>query len=376
MEDRGMSALPARHLDLGDARSIKIGREILHSEATAINRLAQNLNGDFAEAVNTIVHATGSVIVTGMGKAGLIGKKIAASFSSTGTPSHFLHPAEAIHGDLGGVRPEDVVLLLSYSGETEEVTRLIPSLRRQASKLIAITSLATSTLGRGVDVRLLLGKIEEACTIGLAPSSTTTAMLALGDALVLVTSQTRGFTREHFARFHPGGALGRALTPVEQIMRPLRECRVAEQSRTLREVLVHVSRPGRRTGAIMLTDEQRVLTGVFTDSDLARLLENSGESQLDQPIANCMSTQVQTIQQGEMLPTAMAILAAKKISELPVVDPDGRPVGLIDITDVMSTLSSAWLKQETMPEAAKTAASTEEHSCTPKIFTLHGNGFH
>ncbi len=336
-----MSAQPVRQLDMGEARSIKLGREILRSEAAAISRLVKTLDGSFSNAVNAILGCCGSVVVTGMGKAGLIGQKIAASFSSTGTPSHFMHPAEAIHGDLGAVRGEDVVLLLSYSGETEEITRLLPLLRRLASKMVAITSLPSSTLARGVDVCLLLGEIAEACPIGLAPSSTTTAMLALGDALALTASQSRGFTRENFARFHPGGSLGRSLTPVEHIMRPLQECRVAEQSQSLRQVLVQVSRPGRRTGAIMLVDEGGVLTGVFTDSDLARLLESSGEGQLDQPIANCMSKRFQTIRQGEMLPTAMAILAARKISELPVVNGDGRPVGLIDITDVMSALSSA-----------------------------------
>lgn len=376
-----MSAQPIQNFDLSEARSLKLGRRILESEATAITQLSQSLGVEFTLAINAILECRGSIIVTGMGKAGLIGQKVAASFSSTGTPSHFMHPAEAIHGDLGTVRSDDIVLLLSYSGETEEITRLLPSLRQQSEKLIAITSRATSTLGRGADIVLELGEIEEACPIKLAPSSTTTAMLALGDAIVLVTSENRGFTRENFARFHPGGALGRSLTPVEQMMRPLSECRVALESQTLRQVLVKVSRPGRRTGAVMLVDENNILTGVFTDSDLAKLLENSGEHELDQPISNCMTKRFQTVKQGEMLPVAMEILASKKISELPVVDRAGSPLGLIDITDVMSTLSIAWAnsiedeaddrpRQSSSGSPKSNAPNRTEHLDAPNIYPL------
>jgi arabinose-5-phosphate isomerase len=167
-------------------------------------------------------------------------------------------------------------------------------------------------------------------------------MLALGDALALVTSELRGFTRDHFARFHPAGALGRSLTPVEQIMRPLIECRVAHEAQALRAVLVKLSRPGRRTGAIMLHDDNGRLTGVFTDSDLAKLLERAGENLLDQPISSCMTRKFQVVTQGEMLPVALRILAEQKISELPVIDHERRPQGLIDITDVMSMMKSYW----------------------------------
>jgi arabinose-5-phosphate isomerase len=192
-------------------------------------------------------------------------------------------------------------------------------------------------------------------------------MLALGDALVLVTSENRGFTREHFARFHPGGALGRSLTPVELMMRPLVECRVALESHTLRQVLVSVSRPGRRTGAIMLVDESGTLTGIFTDSDLAKLLERAGEGELDQPISNCMTKRFQTVRHGDMLPVAMQIMATRKISELPVVDDTGQPLGLIDITDVMGTLSTAW---ET---AAGDSATASAQVPEPNIFPLRRN---
>ncbi len=362
-----MSALPVPSYDAARLNTIRRGCEILRIESTAIATLAQSLDESFATAVEVLQSCRGSVVVTGMGKAGLIGQKIAASFSSTGTPSHFMHPAEAVHGDLGTVRREDVVLLLSYSGETDEVTRLLPSLRDLASYLIAITAKPTSTLAKNVDLTLNLGNLGEACPLGLAPSSSTTAMLALGDALALVTSELQGFTRDHFAKFHPAGALGRSLTPVEQIMRPLSECRVAHQSHALRTVLVKLSRPGRRTGAIMLHDDDGKLTGVFTDSDLAKLLEQAGENLLDQPISCCMTKRFQVVRQGEMLPAALSILADRKISELPVVDQDQRPLGLIDVTDVMSVMKSYW---PTNQGAKSVDGPQEEDASDPYILPL------
>ena len=264
---------------------------------------------------------------------------------------------------MGKVRRDDVILLLSYSGETDEVTRLLPSLRDLASYMIAITAKPTSTLAKNVDLTLALGGMDEACSLGLAPSSTTTAMLALGDALALVTSELHGFTRDHFARFHPAGALGRSLTPVEQIMRPLAECRVANQSQALREVLVKLGRPGRRTGAIMLHDDDSRLVGVFTDSDLAKLLEQAGETLLDQPISQCMTKRFQVVRQGDLLPVALRILAERKISELPEVDQDQRALGLIDITDVMSMMKSYWptTPNITDVDSSHTDASAESH---------------
>ena len=347
-----MSTLPAQSIEPVRMRCIRRGSEILRAESSAIATLAQTLDDSFAEAVEKLYACRGSVVVTGMGKAGLVGQKIAASFSSTGTPSHFMHPAEAVHGDLGTVRADDLILLLSYSGETDEVTRLLPSLREMASGMIAITAKPNSTLAKNADITLVLGGISEACPLGLAPSSTTTAMLALGDALALVTSESRGFTRNHFARFHPAGALGRSLTPVEQVMRPLEECRVTHESQSLRAVLIKLSRPGRRTGAVMLCDDAGKLVGVFTDSDLAKLLEHSAENLLDEPISRCMTRHFQVVSQGQMLPEALRILAQRKISELPVIDQDRRPLGLIDVTDVMSLMSSYW-----PPNAANDAAN-------------------
>src|SRR5947199_1104671 len=213
-----------------------------------------------------------------MGKAGLIAQKVAATLASTGTRSHFLHPSEAIHGDLGRLHADDVALLLSFSGQTEEIVRILPALRDLNVPIIAVTGQPESPLAMQAVITLDLGAIREACPLGLAPTASTTAMLALGDALALVLSRVRGFSSEDFARFHPGGSLGRKLARVEDVMRPLAQCRVARHEQTLRETLVGQSRPGRRTGAIMVVDAAGVLVGVFTDSDLARLLEASRDS--------------------------------------------------------------------------------------------------
>lgn len=314
---------------------LRFGREVLRQEGQALLALADRLGESFCQAVSLLRGCPGHVIVTGMGKAGLVGQKIAATLASTGTGSHFLHPAEAVHGDLGRIQPEDLVLILSFSGETEEVTRLLPWLAEGGHAVIAITGNVGSTLGRAARVTLDLGPLREACGLGLAPSTSTTAMLALGDALALVASRTKGFRREDFARFHPGGSLGRKLARVEEVMRPLTQCRVAQQTHSVREVLVRVSRPGRRTGAVMLVDTSGQLTGIFTDSDLARMLEHNQESSLDAPIEQVMTRHPTTIGPGVLLARAIEVMAERKISELPVVDACQIPVGLIDITDVL-----------------------------------------
>jgi arabinose-5-phosphate isomerase len=300
--------------------------------------VAKRLDQEFCRAVEYLYHCRGNVIVTGMGKAGLIGQKIMATLASTGTPSHFLHPAEAVHGDLGRVQSEDVLVVLSQSGETEEIVRLLPALTGLGVPILSITARADSTLGRSSTATIELGTVEEACPLGLAPSSSTTAMLAVGDALALVTSRMRGFGREDFARFHPAGSLGLKLSKVEHHMRPIEQCRVAPQEHTVRQVLIRVSVPGRRTGATMLVDAEGRLAGIFTDSDLARLFEHRRDADLDGPIRNVMTANPLKTSLGSLMSEAMAVMAQKKISELPVVDGDGRPVGLIDVTDLVGLL--------------------------------------
>ncbi|MGL4512857.1 MAG: KpsF/GutQ family sugar-phosphate isomerase [Lacipirellulaceae bacterium] len=322
-------------LPLTPDERIHAAREVLRIEAAALWQASHRLGADFDAALSLLYHCRGAVLVTGMGKAGLVGQKVAATLASTGATAHFLHPAEAFHGDLGRVRVGDVVLALSQSGETAEVVQLLPSLRELGAELIAVTATATSTLGRAARVVLPLGEIDEACTLGLAPSTSTAVMLALGDALALVLSSLRGFRAEDFARYHPGGALGKRLARVEDVMRPLADCRVAPESHTVRQVLVECGKPGRRTGAVMLVDADGKLTGLFTDSDLARLLERRHEASLDRPIRELMHSNPTTIPAGERVASAVRVLAERKFSELPVVDADGKPLGLVDVTDVV-----------------------------------------
>ncbi len=317
---------------------LQFGREVVSAEAQALVELVDKLDRSFYRAVDLIYKLNGNLIVTGMGKAGHIGQKLAATFGSTGTRAHFMHPAEAFHGDLGRVHPYDAVLVLSQSGETSEVIQILPSLKKMGVPVIAVTAHNNSTLSRAAEVTIALGSLDEACSLGLAPSTSTTVMLAVGDALALVTSRLKGFGAADFAQFHPGGALGLKLSHVEDYMRALSDCRVACAGDTIREILVSCTKPGRRTGAIMLTDQQGRLAGLFTDSDLARLIENRNDAALDRPVSEAMVAVPTTVHAGEAMTAAIEILAERKISELPVVDDDGCPVGMIDVTDVVGLL--------------------------------------
>ncbi|MCL6501652.1 MAG: KpsF/GutQ family sugar-phosphate isomerase [Pirellulales bacterium] len=344
---------------------VKLGRDVLLHEAQAIERLARRLGNSFAEAVALLAGCRGLVVVTGMGKAGHIGKKVSATLASTGTRSIYLHPAEAVHGDLGRLRPDDVVLAFSQSGETEELLALLPALAQLAVPLVAVTCRAESSLARAAAEVLDLGVSEEACPLGLAPTSSTTAMLALGDALAVVASRMQGFDRSDFARLHPGGSLGRRLAKVESRMRPLTVCRVASEALAVREVFAAVSRPGRRSGAILLVAPDGRLSGIFTDSDLARLFEARRDADLDLPIRLLMSPHPVSVPQGTLLTEAINLMAERKISELPVVDPQGRPLGLLDITDVLGMIPPE-------PLAAR-AGSAQTRRDLPAPHTLRRN---
>jgi arabinose-5-phosphate isomerase len=317
---------------------IRLAREVISTEGNSLLALAQRIDSEFCRAIELILSCDGCVIVSGMGKAGLVGQKIAATLASTGTRSHFLHPGEAVHGDLGRVHSSDVVLILSQSGETEEVVRLLPFWKQARIPLVAVTGRPESTLAGQVDVVLDLGPLEEAGTLGLAPSTSTTAMLALGDALALVISQILEFRADDFARFHPGGSLGKKLAKVEDIMRPLKDCRVAHEAQTVRQILIEAEQPGRRSGAILLMDDSGCLSGIFTDSDLARLMEGQRDQALDRPIRHVMTSNPTTITLASRVTEAVELLARQKISELPVVNVRQHPVGLIDITDVVGIL--------------------------------------
>jgi arabinose-5-phosphate isomerase len=348
--------------NLTSQEQLRAAREILRLEAVALWKLSDRLNKTFCQTVRVLYACQGSAIITGMGKAGLIGQKIAATLASTGTRAHFLHPAEAFHGDLGRIHPHDIVIMLTQSGETAEVVQLLPSLREFGVPLVAVTASKESTVGRAASVVIELGALEEACSLGLAPSTSTTAMLAVGDALALVLSKMRDFRAEDFARFHPGGALGRKLSRVDDIMRPLNECRSASEAQTVREVIVECGKPGRRTGAIMLVDASGRLTGLFTDSDLARLFERRDEAALDLPIRDVMAANPTTVTSGTRVGDAVSLLAARKFSELPVVTADGRPIGLVDVTDVVGLKA----------EAEKEAAAAKSTKSAVRIFPTEG----
>ena len=294
------------------------GIEILQQAAQSVRSIAESLDEDFLVAVDKLVAMRGSLIVCGIGKAGLIGRKLAATFASTGTRAHFLHPAEAVHGDLGRLGPTDIVLMLSNSGATEEIVRLLPFMVRRAAGLIAITSGANSPLARAADIVLILPPCREACQHNLAPSTSTTAMLALGDALALVVSEAKNFRVRDFAELHPGGSLGRKLAIVDDVMRPVLDCRLASTQTTIRRMLVEVSRPGRRTGAVMLVNAEGKLQGIFTDSDLARLLEQRRDDDLDKVIAELMTRSFSAIRSGARFTDAVDLMVQHKISELPV----------------------------------------------------------
>ena len=330
-----------------DADALEYARSVVRSEGDAILRLVDALDSRFCEAVSLVLDCRGRLVTTGMGKAGLIARKIAATASSTGSPSHFVHPGEARHGDLGAITADDVVLAFSYSGETEEIKQILGPLASRGVPIVAIVSTADSALGRAATVALEIGKIEEADSLKLAPSSSAAAMLAMGDALALTVSRLRGFRSEDFARFHPGGALGRSLSRVCELMRPLELCRVAPDTTTVRDVFTSCRKPGRRSGAVLLLDESGRLSGIFTDSDLARLFESRREDAFDRPVSEVMTPSPLAVRADATMKEAVEILSKRKISELPALDEEGRPVGVLDVTDVVAFMPAR--KEEETP---------------------------
>ena len=317
---------------------------VLRSEATAILDAIKMLDDSFCKAIELLRDCTGSVVVTGMGKAGLIGRKISATLASTGTPSHFLHPAEAMHGDLGVLRNDDLILAISQSGETAELTQILPHIRARKIPLIAMTSCRNSTLGTFASVVVETGRLKEADSLGVAPSTSTTVMLAIGDSMSLVLSGSRGFSHADFASRHPGGSLGMRLLQVEEKMRSVEHCRLARTDDTVRQIFARPL-PSRRTGAVMIVGTNDQLVGIFTDSDLARLFENRQDNALDQPIHEVMTIHPISVLEGTRLEDAVALLESRRLSELPVVDANGRPRGLIDVVDLVGADFSATAKE-------------------------------
>jgi arabinose-5-phosphate isomerase len=320
------------------ADRLEYARQVVRAEAAALEQVAGRLDESLLQAIDLFYQCPGRIAVTGTGKSADIGQKIAGTLNSTGSRAYVLDSTRAMHGDLGMVHPNDVILALSHSGESEEIVRLLQPLRSLAMALVALTGNGQSTLARQADVAIVLGPLEEACPLGMAPSTSTTAMIAVGDALAFVLSRMRAFTREDFARFHPAGSLGRKLLKIEALMRRGDDLRLASVDDTVREVFVRARRRGRRTGAVMLVDAAGRLCGLFTDSDLARLFEQRRDTALDRSIAEVMTPSPLTVPLGSRVVDALEILRQHRISELPVVDTSGRPVGLLDITDVIGLL--------------------------------------
>lgn len=311
-------------------------RSVIRAEAAAIASMTPVINGAFVKAARMLYECTGSCIVSGIGKAGIIGRKISATLASTGTPSHFLHPAEAVHGDLGRLRKDDIVMVLSYGGETDEIIRLINLVKQLQISLISITSDADSTLSRYSDVVLCMGKVNEACPLGVAPSVSTACMLTIGDALAFTVMKARRFSVEDYVRFHPGGSLGAKLMTVEQSMmfRPGEKLPVASAAATVRRMLEETN-DVKRHGAVMVVDEQGRLAGIITDADLRRLLTRQGPAVLDLRAADVMTANCKRIRADALASEATAIFHKYRIDELPVVDAEDRPVGLIDVQDIV-----------------------------------------
>ena len=334
-----------------------IGENVVRIEAGALRALADRIAGPmagaFQRAVDLLFCCTGRVVVTGMGKSGLIARKIAATLSSTGTPALYLHPVDALHGDLGMVVRGDVVLALSASGETEEILALLATIKRLQVPLIAMTgdapfersansaaratrssSARASTLASAADVSLDCSIAEEACSLGLAPTASTTTMLALGDALAVTLSEKRGFKEEDFANLHPGGKLGKRLARVESLMHTGDALPCVQPQTTMPEVIYEMSR--KKLGVTAVVENER-LVGIISDGDLRRLLEKRGKDVLDLTAGEAMTKSPRTIAPGQFVATALALMEEKKITSLMVVDEGGKLEGIVHLHDLWST---------------------------------------
>ncbi len=326
----------SHHHQLTPAESEEIlqqARSIIHSEIAAVEQAAAFLDISFARAVRAVLDCRGRVCVTGIGKAGIVGKKIQATLASTGTPSYNLHPVEALHGDLGMVHAEDVVIALSKSGGSE-VAQLVPILKRMGCCIILISAEPQSVTAQLSDIVLCIGSSPEACPLGLAPSSSTTAMLALGDALALTVMQQKAIKPEQYASYHPGGALGRALMKVRDIMRTGANCPSVLESAPLTECYQAMLQAPLRAGAVLVKDEQNKLLGILTQGDVFRLIAAKHHTS-DGPIGEVMTHRPKSVQLDQPVVDALALMREYSIDELPVVDKENHVAGLLDIQDLI-----------------------------------------
>ena len=317
--------------DTTKAQILAVARRAVHTEMLALGHLEQTLGDAFAEAVELILAGRGKCIVTGMGKSGLIGRKIAATFASTGTPSFFLHPGEAFHGDLGMISKEDVILALSYSGETDEILKIVPFIHSNGNRLISMTGNDDSALARNSDVHLNVGVEEEACILHLAPTTSTTAQIAMGDALAVSLMQQRGFTSVDFARLHPGGSLGRRLLmTVGNVMRD-HDLPVVSSDCSVVEMIHTISKGG--LGLIVVCEGDRI-EGIVTDGDVRRAMERLKADFFNIRARDIATPHPKTIGAGEKLIEAERVMTRNKITSLLVTGDDGRLTGVIQIYDI------------------------------------------
>jgi arabinose-5-phosphate isomerase len=313
---------------------IAIAKRVLKIEADAVSALAEKLNSDFEKAVEIIFNSKGRVVVTGMGKSGLVGKKIAATLASTGTPAFFLHPAEASHGDLGMVTSDDVIIAISNSGETEELVGLIPFLKRFDVHLISMSGNPDSTLSKAADITLDISIKEEACPLGVVPTASTTATMALGDALAVALLTKRGFKEEDFASFHPGGSLGKKLfIKVEDLMHSGDALPLIYPNTSMAKAVMEIS--CKRLGTAVVVGDNRDLLGIITDGDLRRGIEKWGKSLFDMKASEVMTKNPRTISKDELAVKALAIMEKHSITSLAVPDEDGRVKGIIHLHDIL-----------------------------------------
>jgi len=311
--------------------------QVIETEAEAVRAMVGAVDADFEKACQLILDCKGTVLVTGMGKAGHVARKLSATFSSTGTPSHFLSPTDAVHGDLGSVRAGDVVMVLSYSGESDEIVRLLSIVKKLDHPVIAITAGRTSSLGKDAGRTVAMGNIEEACRLRLGRCASATGMLAVGDALALTVMKLRNFTSEDFALYHPAGQLGRKLIKVKEAMtfKIGENLPVAKDDLTVGQVLHEVSSIKRRSGAVILVNAEGKMTGLFSDGDLRRTVTDNDGSALARPISDVMTHNPKRTRDEALASEALGVMRQYRIDELPVVDENDRPVGLIDIQDLI-----------------------------------------
>jgi arabinose-5-phosphate isomerase len=310
-------------------------RKVLEIEAQAIREMAARVDETFDRALDLLMGCTGRVVATGMGKSGIVAQKVSATLASTGTPSLFLHPAEAIHGDLGRIVQGDCVLAISYSGETQELLTLLPAIKRLGATLVALTGRPRSTLAAAADVHLDVSIREEACPLGLAPTASTTAALAMGDALAMALLERRGFTVDDFAVLHPGGDIGKRLVHIEDVMHKGDQVPRVAPGAAMRQVLFEMTR--KRLGMTTVVDPQGRLLGMISDGDLRRLMEQHGDGTLDRSAEQCMTRDPLTIGRGELATAALALMERRRITSLPVVDGGGVVEGVVHLHDLWQT---------------------------------------